>query len=168
MAGPEAGPEFSLRGDEMAYVFPSDDGVACVAASVNLEVFQAIRRSLSSSFLALIAAHRGLAGRFRHAEPISRVFGCGPELHYVREPAGPGWALAGDASIHQDPWSGVGIDMASTHATFLAEALLELLGGHQQEAGALADYWRRRNDHALATYQETTEFGKDLRALTNE
>jgi flavin-dependent dehydrogenase len=34
-------------------------------------------------------------------------------------PWGPGWALVGDAAMHQDPWSGLGIDMAGVHATFL-------------------------------------------------
>ena len=164
--GPDPGPEFSLRGDEIAYVFPSDDGVTCVAVSVNLAVFQQIRRSLASAFPAMIAAHRGLAERFQQAEPVSRIFGCGPEVSYVAQPAGPGWALAGDASIHQDPWTGMGIDFASTHATFLAEALLEVIDGQRPEAAAVADYRSRRNEHGLAIYQETTELAKDLRAVS--
>lgn len=166
--GPDPGPEFSLCGDQMAYVFPSDAGVTCVAASVNLAAFQQIRRSLASAFPRVIAAHPGLAERFRQAEPVSRVLGCGPEPCYVRQPFGPGWALAGDASIHQDPWTGVGIDFASTHATFLAEALLEVIDGHRPEAKSLADYRTRRNEHGLAIYQETTELAKDLRTIPSQ
>jgi 2-polyprenyl-6-methoxyphenol hydroxylase-like FAD-dependent oxidoreductase len=165
---PGPGPEFSLRGDEMAYVFPGDGGVTCVAISVNLETFGQIRRSLVSAFPRVIAAHRGLAERFSHAEPVSRVLGCGPEVYYVRQPGGAGWSMAGDASIHQDPWTGVGIDFASTHATFLAEALLEVIDGQQPEAEALADYRARRNEHGLAIYRETTELAKDLRAIPSE
>jgi len=166
--GPDPGPEFSRRGDEIAYVFPSDGGVACVALSVNLAAFQQIRRSLAPAFPRLIAAHRGLAERFRHAEPVSRILGCGPEPHYVRRPFGAGWALVGDASIHQDPWTGVGIDFATIHATFLAEALLEVIGGQRPEAAALADYRTRRNEHGLAIYRETTELAKDLQAAASE
>jgi flavin-dependent dehydrogenase len=166
--GPGPGPEFSLRGDQMAYVFPSDAGVTCVAVSVNLAAFQHIRRSLASEFPQVIAAHPGLADRFRRAEPVSRILGCGPEPYYVRQPSGPGWALAGDASIHQDPWTGAGIDFANTHATFLAEALLEVIDGHRPEAKSLADYRIRRNEHGLATYKETTELAKDLRAIPAE
>jgi flavin-dependent dehydrogenase len=58
---PGPGPEFSFRGDEIAYVFPSDDFVTCVAASVNLNAFAAVRRSLDASFPKMIAAHRGIA-----------------------------------------------------------------------------------------------------------
>jgi flavin-dependent dehydrogenase len=29
----------------------------------------------------------------------------------------------GDAGRHQDPWTGRGMDMAGTHATFLADAI---------------------------------------------
>jgi menaquinone-9 beta-reductase len=166
--GPGPGPEFSFRGDQIAYVFPSDDGVTCVAVSVNLAAFQQIRRSLASAFPRVIAAHGGLAGRFSQAEPVSRVLGCGPEPSYVRQPFGAGWALVGDASIHQDPWTGVGIDFASTHATFLAEALLEVIDGHRPEAKSLADYRTRRNEHGMAIYEETTELAKDLRTTPSE
>ena len=38
--------------------------------------------------------------------PDGRVAGCGPERFHVRVPHGPGWALVGDAALHQDPWSG--------------------------------------------------------------
>jgi len=166
--GPDPGPEFSLQGDQMAYAFPSDDGVTCIAVSVNLEAFKTIRGSLDSSFPRVIAAHRGLAERFSQAKRVSRVLGCGPEAYYVRRPFGAGWALLGDASIHQDPWNGVGIDFASTHAMLLAEALLELLEEHRQETAALGDYWTRRNEQAIAIYQETTELANDLQALTAE
>ena len=99
--------------------------LVCVAASVNLERFRGIRGSLAAGFRGVIDDHPALAGRFARAEPASRVLGCGPETSYVRRPVGDGWALVGDASIHQDPWSGRGIDFATTHATFLAEALLD-------------------------------------------
>jgi menaquinone-9 beta-reductase len=164
--GPDPGPEFSLRGDQLAGVFPSDSGVTCVAVSVNLAAFKAVRQSPAASFPQVIAGHRGLAERFGNAKPVSRVFACGPHAHHVRRPVGPGWALAGDASIHLDPWNGFGIDFATTHAIFLAEALLAVLSGGQHEAEALKNYWTRRNEHGMATYQETIELAKDLRALT--
>jgi flavin-dependent dehydrogenase len=164
--GDEAGPEFSLLGDEVAYVFPSDDSLTCVAVSVNLQRFLAIRGSIAASFPALIGEHPALASRFREAEPEGRVLGCGPETSYVRIPVGPGWALVGDASIHQDPWSGRGIDFATTHATYLAETLLD--GGlHMDADGAsLRGYHVRRDQHGLPGYRETTEFAADLRRLS--
>ena len=165
--GPQPGPEFSFRDDEIAYVFPSDDGVTCVAASVNLENFAGIRHSLATSFPRVISRHPGVDERFRAARPISRVLGCGPERHYVRQPVGDGWALVGDASIHQDPWTGKGIDFASRHAIFLAEALMDALGGHD-ETSALDTYWRHRNEHGLETYHATNRLARDLRQISSE
>jgi menaquinone-9 beta-reductase len=165
--GPDPGAEFSVRGDEIAYVFPSDDAVTCVAASVNLATFAAIRPSLTTSFPQVIARHPGLRDRFAAATPISKVLGCGPEPHYVRRPFGDGWALVGDSSIHQDPWTGVGIDFAATHAIFLADALIEALKARGGSAGALQNYRHRRNEHALSTYRETNDLAKDLRQLTS-
>jgi menaquinone-9 beta-reductase len=162
----EAGPEFSLQGDEIAYVFPSDGSLACVAVSVNLERFRAMRGSLATGFRNVIDEHPAFAGRFAHAEPVSRVLGCGPETSYVRRPVGAGWALVGDASIHQDPWSGRGIDFATTHATFLAEALLDAGAGDIAERDSLHRYRTRRDEHGLPGYRETTEFAADISRLS--
>lgn len=165
--GLEPGAEFSLRDDELAYVFPSDDGVTCVAASVNLRCFADIRGSLAASFPRVISRHPGVDERFRAATPISRVLGCGPERHYVRRPVGDGWALVGDASIHQDPWTGKGIDFASRHAILLAQALMDALGG-PDKARTIDTYWRQRNQHGLETYHATNKLAKDLRQLSSE
>lgn len=164
--GPDPGPEFSHRGDQIAGVFPCDGGMTCVAVSVNLATLKLMRQASAASFRQVIAGHRGIAERFGNAKPVSRVYACGPEPLYVRKPIGPGWALAGDASIHLDPWNGFGIDFATTHATFLADALLEILCGGIQEPEGLRNYWTRRNEHGLVIYQETIELAKDLRALT--
>jgi flavin-dependent dehydrogenase len=166
--GPEPGAEFSIRGDEIAYVFPSDDGVTCIAASVNLRTFEAIRRSLGTSFAKVISRHEGIADRFAQATPIGKVSGCGPEPLYVRRPCGQGWALVGDAAMHQDPWTGLGIDFASTHAIFLGEALTNVLTGRRNETAALHDYWKRRNEHDLVIYRETNELAKDLRHVPTD
>ena len=123
-APPDAA-EFSLLGDEIAYIFPSDSGLTCVAVSVNLETFRWLRKDLETRYAERIARHRGFADRVAAAEADGRLAGCGPERSYVRVPWGPGWALVGDAGLHQDPWSGLGIDMAGVHATFLAEAIVD-------------------------------------------
>jgi 2-polyprenyl-6-methoxyphenol hydroxylase-like FAD-dependent oxidoreductase len=74
----------------------------------------------------------------------------------------------GDAGLHQDPWSGLGMDMASVHATFLAEALLAWFGQTMSEEEALASYHQRRNDHALMGYHRTVTLARDLRQLKRE
>lgn len=57
------------------------------------------------------------------------------------------------------------MDMASTHATFLAEALLNWLENSVSEAEALATYHQRRNAHGLETYKKTARVAQDVRQL---
>lgn len=71
----------------------------------------------------------------------------------------------GDAGLHLDPWTEYGMGFAGTHATFLAEALLELFRGGSRGKQALATYHERRNDHALPIYQYTLTVGLDLRRM---
>jgi flavin-dependent dehydrogenase len=112
-----------------------------------------------------IAAHPGLAPRLARCTLDGRLLGCGPKDHLVRVPAGAGWALVGDASLHQDPWTGNGMDNAGVHATFLAEAIDDWLSGRRPEDEALAGYLARRDDHAMAGFRETVDLGRDLRQL---
>jgi flavin-dependent dehydrogenase len=168
MAGPHGdpdGPEFSLGDDELAYVFPSDGATACVAVSVNLRRYAEIRPRAHEAFAERLADHPFLAARIREASWTGRLFGCGPRPALARVPAGPGWALVGDASLYQDPWTGLGMDNAAVHATFLAEALDRFLSGRDNEHDAMVDYHRRRDDHALAAFRETCELGRDLNAV---
>lgn len=157
------GAEFSFLEDEIAYVFPSDAGIACVALSINLEDFAWLKSAPAERYRARIAHHKGIAARFAASLPISSVMGQAPEPNYVRTPVGPGWALVGDAGMHQDPFAGWGMDMASTHAAYLAEALVGWLDHSVSEAEALATYHQQRNAHGLETYRRTVRIAQDVR-----
>lgn len=163
--GDPDGPEFSLADDELAYVFPSDGGTACIAISVNLADYAHIRTDAERAFGARLAAHPFLAERVQRAEWSGRLWACGPRPSVVRVPAGPGWALVGDASMFQDPWTGLGMDNASIHATFLAEAIDNVLSGRTPETSALASYHQRRDAHALKGFRETADLGRDLNSF---
>lgn len=167
LEGPEGapdGPEFSAGNDDLAYVFPSDGGFACVAVSLNLSDYAVARTRAEAAFDERIQAHRFIGPRVTAAEPSGRLWACGPRDAIVRDPTGPGWALVGDASMYQDPWTGNGMDFASTHATYLAEAIDELLSGRAEASEAWATYHRRRDEHGLAGWRETGELGFDLNA----
>jgi 2-polyprenyl-6-methoxyphenol hydroxylase-like FAD-dependent oxidoreductase len=58
------GPEFSLLGDELAYVFPSDGGLTCVAISVNLDEYERMRHDARNRFDALLRRHHRLWDRY--------------------------------------------------------------------------------------------------------
>lgn len=158
------GAEFSFLGDQVAYVFPSDDGVTCVAVSFNLDDFEQVKRTRGfvDGFEEHVARHRGIADRYFGASPRGKVLGRAPVENYVRVPAGPGWALVGDAGIHQDPWSGFGIDVASRCGEFLAEAICDWFAGTSTEDEAMERYRRRRDELALPIYRETIDLGRDL------
>ena len=159
------GPEFSIVGDEMAYVFPSDGDVACVALSVNLAVFEQFRLGPGLAFEERIGRHPDIAARYRSSQPISRVLGSGPKDAVIRRSHGPGWALVGDAAMHQDPWTGLGMDNAGVHATFLVAAIDDWQTGRATEADAFQTYVRRRDDHALEGFETTARDGRDLSTL---
>lgn len=166
--GDPDGAEFSLVGNELAYVFPSDGGATCVALSLPASEFAALRADAAGTFDERLARHESIADRERAATRDGRILGAAPEESYVRVPYGPGWALVGDAGLHQDPWSGRGIDMATVHATFLAEALVEVFSGRVDEAAALAQYAARRDEHALEPYAATVSLAPDLRQMLAE
>jgi flavin-dependent dehydrogenase len=159
------GAEFSRIENEIAYVFPSDDGVTCVALSVGLDDYASIRRDAERGFHNHIDRHTNIADRFHRSTMEGRLLGCGPEPSWVRVPVGPGWALVGDAGLHQDPWSGRGIDMATRHATFLAHALTSWWQGAQTEQDALRAFHEQRNQHALDEYHFTVTLARDLRQM---
>ena len=109
MDGPEGtpdGPEFSAGDDDLAYVFPSDDGYACIAISYNLADYATARTRAEAMFEERINAHPFIAERAAAATRSGRLWACGPRDAVVRHPVGPGWALVGDASMLQDPWTG--------------------------------------------------------------
>jgi flavin-dependent dehydrogenase len=159
-------PEFSFLGDEVAYIFPSDASMTCVALSVNLETFRWLRKDFTVRFAQRLHRHRAIASRVRQSVPAGRLLGCGPEPSYARTPVGPGWALVGDAALHQDPWSGLGIDMAGVHATFLADAIRDWTSGTTDKNAALAEYHKRRNEHALSPFRHTVKLAANLSAMS--
>jgi flavin-dependent dehydrogenase len=167
MPGPRGdadGPEFSLLGDELAYVFPSDNGVTCVAVSVNARVYQEMRHDAATRFEDAIRRHRGIWDRYVASRKVSRLLGSGPRPDFVRQAAGPGWALVGDASLHQDPWSGLGMDSAGVCAVALAESVVAV-GPDAAGPSWARGYEQLRDDLLLEGYRDTVSGAADLSAL---
>ena len=162
---PPDGPEFSFHDDEIAYIFPSDDAVTCVALSINRDEFKHFKKDRETSFQRHLANHPLFGERFAESTPISDLLGIGPFPNYMRVPIGKGWMLVGDAGMHLDPWTGWGMDSASTHAIFLAEAILDWFGGAVTETDALATYHQRRNAMSEPVYHMTVNLSRDLRQI---
>jgi flavin-dependent dehydrogenase len=155
----ELGAEFSLVGDDLVYVFPSDGDLACIAVSITLAAHEAAQGDPGGHLDARLRAHPSLAGRAEAITWSSGVFTGRPADSVLRRAAGPGWALVGDAGTGQDPWAGMGMDTAARQAEAFAEAFTE----HPDDWEAA--YPRLRRERTLAGYEEATRFAPDLRAM---
>jgi len=157
--GPADGPEFSLSGNEMAYVFPSDAGTTCIALSVSAQEFELSRRDMPAYFRSRLAAHAGLWPRFQAAPSDEQLFAAMPEDSVVRAACGPGWALVGDAGTHQDPWSGFGMDTAARQAEALGSAMTS------DASSWNSTYAQARDDVTLPRFHSTVTAAPDLSVL---
>ena len=158
-AGHEPGPDFSLRGNEMAYAFPSDRAITCLAVTVPIDASDLVRADPEGFFDSRLSEHHGIWPRYAATTDRGRIVAGQPSGDYVREAAGPGWALVGDAGTHQDPWSGAGMDTAARQARALADALA--VGGSDWPAR----YAAARDQVTLAVYRETVSAAPDLSVL---
>jgi len=116
-----------FRDGAAAGVIPTNDGQACVFAATSAErlrgepdlgTYAVWRRILAQ-------AAPGLAERLDQRGPAGppRVF---PGLTgYLRDAAGPGWALVGDAGYFKDPITAHGITDALRDAEILARVVTE-------------------------------------------
>lgn len=132
-------------------VIPTNGGLACVFAATSAEI---LRRELGGGADAglrrvLTRAAPELADRFAHRRVAGppRVF---PGLTgYLREAAGPGWALVGDAGYFKDPITAHGITDALRDAQILARVVTE--------AGpdAVSRYQAQRDELSLRLFRVT-------------
>jgi menaquinone-9 beta-reductase len=134
----------SAAGPAAAGAIPTNDGLTCVFAATSA---QHLRRELGggadAGFRRILAmAAPDLADRLSHrgAAGPPRVF---PGLTgYLRDAAGPGWALVGDAGYFKDPITAHGITDALRDAQILARVITtrgpDAVGCYQAERDALS------------------------------
>jgi 2-polyprenyl-6-methoxyphenol hydroxylase-like FAD-dependent oxidoreductase len=162
--GPAA--EFHYRGNNLVYCFPCDGDLMMVAVSVPIADFADFKRDLEDRFMGELEAMTEVGPRLAGAEREGPLRGSGSIPGYMRVPYGNGWALVGDSAMVMDPWSGQGIDQASTHAVYLAQYLGEYLDGEKDWESAMQSYHQERNAFSEKTYQRTCKFSRDLRPMT--
>jgi len=154
-----------------AGVIPTNDGLACVFAATSAE---RLRSELDGGAEAglrriLTRAAPGLADRFDHhgAAGPPRVF---PGLTgYLRDAAGPGWALVGDAGYFKDPITAHGITDALRDAEILARVVTssgpDAVGRYQAERDELSRRLFRVTGRIAAFDWTADEIGAHLLEL---
>ena len=136
---------------DAAYVFPNDDGItvlACMPAAARLPEFKVDLEGAFRRFFEALPDAPSLAG----AERVSPIMGQLEMPNQVRQAAGPGVALVGDAALAADPLWGVGCGWAFQSAEWLVEATADALLQRAPLAPALARY-RMRHRKALAGHE---------------
>ncbi|OGO31667.1 MAG: hypothetical protein A2136_00130 [Chloroflexi bacterium RBG_16_54_11] len=158
--------EHHFMGDSLTYVFPTDADLTLVAVSLPINEFPSFKKEPLKRLRTHLDSLPLLAPRLRHADITAEVRGAGNIPCYQRRPYGPGWGLVGDAQQIMDPWSGMGIDHATTHAAILADELHRFLSDAVTWEAALSDYHTRVRQWSEKTYRRTSTYAADLRPMT--
>ena len=147
------GYEWNFHPAASSGVVPTNDGQALVYVSA--PPARIGRGGLEPLTRIVAASSPQLAERLAGARPPATLRTFTGHRGHVRRSWGPGWALVGDAAYFKDPLTAHGMTDALRDAELLARALVAVAGG-ADEAGALADYQRTR-DELSATFFELTD-----------
>lgn len=162
----QATAEHHFVGNTLTYIFPTDGNLTLVALSLPISEFPSFKKEPLKKLRAHLQTLPLLAPRLARAEVADDVKGAGNIPGYQRVPYGPGWALVGDAHQIMDPWSGMGIDHATTHASMLGNALLRYLQESCPWEAAMSEYHTQARQWSEKTYRRTCTFAADLRPMT--
>lgn len=92
--------------------------------------------------------------------PVEPVRGYLRERYFVRQAAGPGWLLLGDAALHKDFLSGDGMTEALVQARAASRAVVEALGSSEPSADrALERFWRARDVESIPLFFHAQDLG---------
>lgn len=152
--------------DTLTYVFPTEADLTLVAISLPISEFPSLKKEPWKQLRAHLESLPLLAPRFHQAEPAAEVKGAGNIPCYQRVPYGPAWVLVGDAQQVMDPWSGMGIDHATTHASMLADALHRFFCDEAGWEPSMSHYHTEARRWSEKAYRRTATFAADLRPMT--
>ena len=154
---PTDGLEIFIRPDRSWGMFPTNEGLTCIALSWPISEFEANRHDVEGNFLKTLDLVPEVAERVRAGTRVDRFRGTADVPNFFRKPYGDGWALVGDAGYHKDPCTAQGISDGFRDAQLLADAIDAGMSSHQPMDVAMARYEAARNDHVMPIYQFTCE-----------
>jgi menaquinone-9 beta-reductase len=137
-----AGYEWRYDATSSVGAIPTNDGLACVFVSVpDRELTRVARPTATAGYEHFLRTRFApFAERLAGARRVEPVRGFGGHRGFLKQSAGPGWALVGDAGYFKDPITAHGITDALRDAELLARAIL---AGSQD---ALDNYHALRHD----------------------
>lgn len=154
--------ELGLAPGALTVAFPTNDGLTVIAAGVDDSRFGEIVAGGDSAVAAVAeASSPRIAAALARGQRATRFFAYRPTPNRFVVPAGPGWALVGDAGLYLDPITGQGIANAFLSAALMADALVDGLGGACTMDDAM-DRYRSERDALLAEAHATTSAASSL------
>ncbi|WP_292422926.1 NAD(P)/FAD-dependent oxidoreductase [Mesorhizobium sp.] len=149
---PGAGYHWYFRDGIAGSFIPTNDGLACIVASVPTRMFdQRFRVGHGRARMEVLEAlSPALAEQASRAPMDARLQAFRGVPGYIRQAHGPGWALVGDAGFFRDPITSHGIADALRDAETLARAVLE-----GSEAAFAA--WQQERDRFAHQILDTTD-----------
>jgi flavin-dependent dehydrogenase len=140
--------------------FPTNDELYAIFFGWPVEELHRVRADVEGSVNQALRLAPDLAERVACGRRVERFYGAADLPNFFRKPYGPGWALAGDAGCHKDPYLALGICDALRDAELLAGAVDDGLSGSCPLGDSLAEYERRRNEAAMADYQLNVQLAR--------
>jgi flavin-dependent dehydrogenase len=153
---------FLRWGEEFVIAGQTDDGLFLTVALPSLDRLKEYRAAgEEASHDAYVMARPELADALRGARRIAPPQRMLRYAGYLRESAGPGWVLVGDAGHFKDPAPGQGISDALRQQDRLVPAIVEGLGGGGRALDeATRAWWRWRDEDAAEKYWFANDLGK--------
>jgi 2-polyprenyl-6-methoxyphenol hydroxylase-like FAD-dependent oxidoreductase len=149
-----AGLELYARPGRFFIAAPTNDGLTLVAQQVPVAEDGRYRGRVADAFAETLADVPRLAQLVAAGERAERFRFARIEDGFFRQPAGPGWALVGDAGAHKDPITAQGMLDAFRDAELLADAVHAGLDGDLSLE--LRGYQQARDEAALPMYELTS------------
>ncbi|CDX56811.1 FAD-binding monooxygenase [Mesorhizobium plurifarium] len=149
---PGAGYHWYFRDGIAGSFIPTNDGLACIVASVPTSLFdQRFRLGHARARMDVLEAlSPTLAAQAANAPKDARLQAFRGVPGYIRQAHGPGWALVGDAGFFRDPITSHGISDALRDAESLARAILD-------GSEAAFSVWQRQRDMIANQILDTTD-----------
>ena len=142
------------------FSFRTENDLFAVFVGAPIEELPTFQRNPEAAFLASLDFTRDFAERVRAGRQAERFYGATDLPNFYRKPYGPGWALAGDAGLHKDPYLALGICDGLRDVEWLAAAIGDGLSGAQPMQDALAGYELRRNEASSRDYEENIRMAR--------
>jgi 2-polyprenyl-6-methoxyphenol hydroxylase-like FAD-dependent oxidoreductase len=137
-------------------VIPTNDALTLVMTYFPQAEFERVRTDAESAYMeAIRTTAPRLFDRMATASRVERLYGTGDQQNFLRQAAGPGWVLVGDAAHHKDSIAARGITDAFIQAQLIVDAIGVEFGNKERLDVALRRYSRDLENRFMGFYRST-------------